>query len=94
MMTRYLNLQGDPLYTNKKHPDGSYCLENHQRCPEEGKPCCTLFEDHTVACVYDLRYEWWAKPGFWVVRLADSAGGGGIKISFCPHCGSELWKPS
>ena len=90
-MDRYMDMEGSPLTSGSKHPDGSYCLKDTQRCPEEGAPCCELFEDHTVTCIYDIRYEWWQAQGFWVICIASSAGGGGIKISHCPHCGTKLW---
>jgi len=90
-MDRYLNQEGPLEVPNgKKHLDGSPCYQGIQQCPPEGGPCCETFEDHTVACTYDIRYEWWASKGFWVIPIASSAGGGGIKISFCPHCGKAL----
>lgn len=88
-MDRYLD-QGTPPTPTRKHLDGSPCYEGVQRCPSTGGPCCETFEDHTVACVYDIRYEWWEDKGFWVIPIPFLAGGGGIKISYCPHCGTDL----
>jgi len=53
-----------------------------------------MFADHTQSRVYDVRYEWWSKTRAWVVLISDAAGGGGIAISFCPHCGAALRRPS
>jgi hypothetical protein len=43
-----------------------------------------------LACYFDLRYEWWSKQKGWFIALAPNAGGGGIAISYCPHCGANL----
>ena len=73
-----------------RHPDGTRCLEGTRRVPRRFKACCRLFESHTATCAYDIRYEWWQKGRTWVVTIAESAGGGGIEIRFCPHCGRRL----
>jgi hypothetical protein len=72
------------------HADGSPCREGTQSVPDDYIPCCKLFEAHTRTCVYDIRYEWWPKPDKWVIAISEAAGGGGITISFCPHCGAQL----
>jgi hypothetical protein len=73
-----------------RHSDGTQCLEGTKRVPRGFKPCCKLFEAHTRACAYDVRYEWYSKSKQWVIAISESAGGGGIEIVFCPHCGEKL----
>jgi hypothetical protein len=70
------------------HTDGSPCLEGSSKVPEGWQPCCEVFDDHTRACVYDVRYEW--RSTGWVTAISSSAGGGGITMNFCPHCGASL----
>jgi hypothetical protein len=77
------------LTTPVKHPDGSECLAGTQRVPRDYAPCCEVFEDHTRACVFDVRYEWSESHG-WMTAISSLAGGGGITISHCPHCGMRL----
>ena len=74
----------------KKHADGTTCLEGTRRVPIGFRPCCPTFAAHTVTCAYDIRYEYWSKRKQWLIVISESAGGGGIAISFCPHCGSKL----
>jgi hypothetical protein len=74
----------------KRHTDGTRCLEGTRRVPRGFSPCCSVFDLHTTSCAYDIRYEWWQRHRIWVVTIADSAGGGGIEVSFCPHCGGRL----
>jgi len=49
-----------------------------------------MFAGHVDTCDYDVRYEWWKRQRFWVITIAESAGGGGVVIRYCPHCGAEL----
>lgn len=72
-----------------EHSDGSPCLDGVVAVPPGYTPCCPVFEQHTRLCVYDVRYQWSASTG-WVIAIAESAGGGGVQIAFCPHCGTEL----
>jgi hypothetical protein len=72
------------------HPDGSVCPEGTVRLPARFKPCCSDFFSHCSACYYDIRYEWWSSRRGWFIVIADAAGGGGIAINFCPHCGARL----
>jgi len=72
------------------HPDGTSCLEGTTSLPPDFQPCCAVFAAHTATCAHDLRYEWWPKSRRWVIALAESAGGGGIVITHCPHCGTPL----
>ena len=72
------------------HADGTPCKEGTRSAPDGYAPCCDLFDGHTSACDFDVRYEWWAGPARRVITIAESAGGGGIWIRFCPHCGSKL----
>jgi len=74
----------------KTHDDGSQCPEGTRKVPRGFKPCCDSFDQHTRACYFDLRYEWWPKYKGWFIPLAPKAGGGGIQIQFCPHCGTSL----
>jgi hypothetical protein len=73
-----------------KHADGTVCLEGTRSVPRSFAPCCEAFEGHLATCSFDVRYEWWSKARTWVIAIAESAGGGGITISYCPHCGSRL----
>jgi hypothetical protein len=75
-----------------KHPDGSACPEGTQSVPRAFIACCPEFRAHTLSCYHDVRYEWWPKQRCWFTVIAPSAGGGGVEISFCPHCGSRLSK--
>jgi hypothetical protein len=77
-----------------KHTDGTECLEGTTKIPKDFKPCCDVFDAHISSCAYDLRYEWWQKMKIWVIVISETAGGGGIAISFCPHCGSRLSEKS
>ena len=73
----------------RTHADGSVCLEGTRKLPLNFSACCKQFETHTVACVHDVRYEWTAASG-WRIAIADFAGGGGLAIRHCPHCGANL----
>lgn len=72
------------------HTDGTICLEGTKSVPRSFVPCCKAFSDHVTACAFDIRYEWWSRQKHWVIAISDSAGGGGIVINYCPHCGSKL----
>jgi len=76
--------------TTTRHTDGTRCLEGTRHVPRGFKACCSLFASHTTTCEHDVRYEWWQNRRTWVVVIAESAGGGGIEIRFCPHCGRRL----
>jgi hypothetical protein len=78
------------FYDMVNHPDGSRCRKGKQVVPSIFTPCCPEFQDHTMCCEYDIRYEWWRKSNRWVIVISDYAGGGGIEIHFCPHCGTPL----
>ncbi len=69
------------------HADGTVCLEGTRSVPRNYSPCCEVFDYRTAACVYDIRYEWWPISHQWVIVIAEVAGGGGITVSYCPHCG-------
>jgi hypothetical protein len=58
--------------------------------PPRFRHCCEVFRAHTTTCELDVRYEWWPKANRWFIAILDSAGGGGIEIGFCPHCGRQL----
>jgi hypothetical protein len=73
----------------RKHADGSPCREGTRQLPREYQPCCKTFDRHTATCVHEVRYEWHANSG-WRIALAEIAGGGGIAIKHCPHCGTAL----
>ena len=73
----------------QRHTDGSVCLEGTKRVPKNFKTCCEVFEAHTTNCYYDIRYEW-DKHWGWNIVIPPSAAGGGIVISYCPHCGLKL----
>jgi hypothetical protein len=66
------------------------CKEGTRKVPKNYKSCCSTFESHTTNCVFDIRYEWWSKTKKWVIVIDELAVGGGIEISFCPHCGVKL----
>lgn len=72
------------------YPDGTVCLEGTKSVPKSYAPCCKVFHEHTRTCVYDIRYEWWPKSNHWVIAIVESAGGGGITMSYCLHCGARL----
>jgi hypothetical protein len=74
----------------KTHSNGSTCLEGTQSVPKGFVACCEIFAEHTKACVEDIRYEWWSRSKQWVIAIVETSGGGGITISFCPHCGQKL----
>ena len=74
----------------KLHADGSECREGTARVPAPFAPCCDAFHEHVIACEFDIRYEWWQSQDTWVIVIAESAGGGGVAISYCPHCGTKL----
>jgi len=73
-----------------RHSDGTVCPEGTRRVPRGFKACCESFAGHTTACYFDVRYEWWPRRKGWFIAIAKAAGGGGIAISFCPHCGARL----
>lgn len=72
------------------HIDGSPCPEGEQRLPAAGALCCAAFTARTYACYFDIRYEYWASQQNWFIVIQPDAGGGGIAISHCPHCGTKL----
>ena len=72
------------------HIDGSLCPEGTANMPVNRRVCCKEFEWRTYACYYDVRYEWQRWRGQWVIAIAPDAGGGGIAIRNCPHCGAKL----
>jgi hypothetical protein len=74
----------------KRHADGTRCKEGMRRVPRRYRPCCDIFGGHVATCEYDVRYEWWRKDRIWVIAISESAGGGGVVIHFCPHCGKAL----
>src|SRR5262249_34539829 len=74
----------------KLHADGSECREGTARVPAPFSPCCAAFRQQVVACEFDIRYEWWQSQDTWVIVIADCAGGGGVAINYCPHCGTKL----
>jgi hypothetical protein len=74
----------------KTHPDGTPCKEGTRSVPSRHVACCETFAGHLSTCDLDVRYEWWPRPRQWVITIAESAGGGGIVIRYCPHCGAEL----
>jgi hypothetical protein len=74
----------------RTHADGSPCLTGTKKVPPGFSACCAAFAGHVDTCAFDVRYEWWERPRYWVIVIAESAGGGGVKIQYCPHCGSKL----
>ena len=73
-----------------QHEDGTVCPEGTRKVPRGFAACCEVFRGHTSTCYFDIRYEWWSKEKTWVTVIPDGVGGGGIEISFCPHCGLRL----
>lgn len=72
------------------HADGSVCPEGTARRPRSYRPCCEEFDARTLACFFDIRYEWWPRYRGWFTIINPTAGGGGIAMNFCPHCGQRL----
>lgn len=72
------------------HIDGTECPEGTRRVPRGYGACCAAFDARTRACYHDIRYEWWTSQRNWFVLIAPDAGGGGIAIAHCPHCGAAL----
>lgn len=74
----------------RTHADGSICPEGTARLPKRGKLCCAAFAARTEACYFDIRYEWWPSYRGWFTIIQPDAGGGGVAMNFCPHCGARL----
>lgn len=74
------------------HSDGSPCREGKSSAPKGYVPCCAAFAGHLATCEFDVRYEWHPRQRHWVIAIPDVAGGGGVQITYCPHCGSRLGK--
>lgn len=74
----------------RRHVDGSVCLEGTRTLPRGFTACCKDFEARTSACVHDVRYEWNETNLSWQIAISPAAGGGGLGIKFCPHCGTSL----
>lgn len=72
------------------HLDGSLCPEGTAQLPANRVLCCREFEARTTACYYDVRYEWQRRRRNWVIAIPPDAGGGGVAITHCPHCGAKL----
>jgi hypothetical protein len=72
------------------HPDDTECREGTRSVPDGWLPCCEVFAGHVETCAYDLRYEFRTQANHWFVAIPESAGGGGVEIGWCPHCGSFL----
>ena len=79
-----------PANPFRVHADGSPCPEGTQRIPRGKKLCCEEFETRTQACYFDIRYEWWPRYQGWFTIIQPDAGGGGVAMNFCPHCGQRL----
>lgn len=75
-------------YGRKTHVNKTPCLSGTRQLPPDFKACCEVFEDHTTACTFDIRYIW--IPDKWGIEIDNSAGGGMIFMKFCPHCGVKL----
>lgn len=76
--------------SGRTHADGSPCPEGTTRLPRTAKVCCAEFAARTRACYFDIRYEWWPRPRGWFTIIPPDAGGGGVAMNFCPHCGQRL----
>jgi len=76
--------------SEKTHIDGTPCPEGQARVPPNFNACCDAFNERTLACYYDIRYEWWEGLQNWFVIIFPEAGGGGVAFGFCPHCGTKL----
>jgi hypothetical protein len=74
----------------RKHLDGSLCPEGTAVLPARHKFCCDMFRARAHACYFDVRYEWWPRQRGWFNVIMPEAGGGGIAMAFCPHCGTKL----
>jgi hypothetical protein len=74
----------------KQHTDGTRCKEGTRDVPPDFAPCCDDFAAHLDTCEYDVRYEWWPGQRMWVIAIAEAAGGGGVHMAHCPHCGTRL----
>ncbi|MCE9603235.1 MAG: hypothetical protein K8S21_13610 [Gemmatimonadetes bacterium] len=79
-----------PRSARRKHLDGSICPEGTRSVPRGFRPCCDEFAARTLACFFDIRYEWWSGQRNWFVLITPEAGGGGIAMAHCPHCGAKL----
>lgn len=74
----------------RRHLDGTRCLEGTRKLPRNFAPCCSEFERHTAACTHDVRYEWSDSLQSWCIALSAASGAGGQNIRYCPHCGTSL----
>ena len=84
-----------PEFEMTIHADGTECKEGTQQVPVGFVACCEAFQEQTFACDFDIRYEWYDEGDkTWVIAISESAGGGGISINFCPHCGANLERGS
>lgn len=72
------------------HADGTPCKEGTTSTPRGFVPCCAAFAAHLATCEFDVRYEWRAKRRRWEIAVPQVAGGGGVEIRYCPHCGAKL----
>ena len=77
-------------HAGRTHLDGSDCPEGTLLVPRGFAPCCAEFAERTLACFFDIRYEWWSGQQNWFVLITPDAGGGGIAMGYCPHCGARL----
>lgn len=73
----------------RTHADGSACRAGTRDLPLNYQACCSLFEAHTATCEHDIRYEWRPRTG-WQIAMPATIGGGGLRIRYCPHCGTAL----
>lgn len=80
----------DEQLARSTHTDGSPCPEGTQSVPADFRPCCAAFGARTLSCYFDIRYEWWEEHDAWFIIIDPTAGGGGLAIAFCPHCGGKL----
>jgi ribA/ribD-fused uncharacterized protein len=70
------------------HTDGAPCKEGKQRVSPGYQPCCVIFDQRTLSCEADVRYEYWEGTNTgWKILCHD---GSGIEMGFCPHCGKNL----
>ena len=87
---RYASRMARPRPPVVTHLDGTPCPEGSRTVPRAYAACCATFDARTLACYHDIRYEWWSGQRNWFVCIAPDAGGGGVAIAHCPHCGATL----
>lgn len=76
--------------TRRTHTDGPSASRARSACPTGFSPAAKHSKRRRLRCQFDIRFEWWAHYRAWFVLQPPGPGGGGIRLRYCPFCGTRL----